>query len=169
MLCVCVLSHVCLFTTLWAVAHKTPRLWNFPGKNTGVGCHFLLQRIFPTQGSNLLLLRLLHWQADSLPLSHLGSPIWGQVPLVHRYPHYHHCKCSSSHLTDGASKAQPCRKGDKKTESGMRLARGPPWWFQLQGMGSLLCTTVLSEKGPCWGMYPSNDLLEKYKKPPGLG
>ena len=28
-------------------------LWNFPGKNTGVGCHFLLQAIFPTQGSNL--------------------------------------------------------------------------------------------------------------------
>ena len=26
--------------------------WNFPGKITGVGCHFLLQRIFPTQGSN---------------------------------------------------------------------------------------------------------------------
>ena len=40
----------------------------FPGKNTGVGCHFLLQGIFPTQGSNLCLLRLLHWQADSLPL-----------------------------------------------------------------------------------------------------
>ena len=29
--------------------------WNFPGKSTGVGCHFLLQRIFPTQGSNLVL------------------------------------------------------------------------------------------------------------------
>ena len=26
--------------------------WDFPGKGTGVGCHFLLQRIFPTQGSN---------------------------------------------------------------------------------------------------------------------
>ena len=26
--------------------------WNFPGRSTGVGCHFLLQRIFPTQGSN---------------------------------------------------------------------------------------------------------------------
>ena len=26
--------------------------WNFPSKNTGVGCHFLLQGIFPTQGSN---------------------------------------------------------------------------------------------------------------------
>ena len=38
--------------------------WNFPGKNTGVGCHFLLQGIFSTQGLNL---HLLHWQADSLP------------------------------------------------------------------------------------------------------
>ena len=27
--------------------------WDFPGKNTGVGCHFLLQGIFPTQGPNL--------------------------------------------------------------------------------------------------------------------
>ena len=45
--------------------------WNFPGKNTGVSCHFLLQGIFPTQGSNLCLLR---WQADSLSLSHQGSP-----------------------------------------------------------------------------------------------
>ena len=46
--------------------------WDFPGKNIGVGCHFLLQGIFPTQGSNLRLLCLLHWQACSLPLSHLG-------------------------------------------------------------------------------------------------
>ena len=30
--------------------------WNFPGKNTGVGCHFLLQGIFPTQESNLCLM-----------------------------------------------------------------------------------------------------------------
>ena len=29
--------------------------WHFPGKNTGVGCHFLLQRIFLTQGLNLCL------------------------------------------------------------------------------------------------------------------
>ena len=37
---------------------------------TGVGCHFLLQGIFPTQRSNP---HLLHWQADSLPLSHQMS------------------------------------------------------------------------------------------------
>ena len=38
--------------------------WNFPGKDTGEGCHFLLQRIFQTQGLNL---HLLHWQVDSFP------------------------------------------------------------------------------------------------------
>ena len=46
--------------------------WNVPAKNTGVGCHFHLQGIFPTQGLNLHLLLLLHWQAESLPLCHLG-------------------------------------------------------------------------------------------------
>ena len=34
--------------------------WNFPGKNTGLDCHYLLQGFFPTQGSNLHLLHLLH-------------------------------------------------------------------------------------------------------------
>ena len=49
-------SCVWLFATPWTV---TPRLlcpWNSPGKNTGVGCHFLLQGIFPTWGWNLGLL-----------------------------------------------------------------------------------------------------------------
>ena len=36
-----------------------------------MGCHFFLQEIFLTQGSNL---HFLHWQVDSLPLSHLRSP-----------------------------------------------------------------------------------------------
>ena len=42
----------------------------FPDKNTGVSCHFLLQGFFPTQGLNP---GLLHWQSDSLPVSHQGS------------------------------------------------------------------------------------------------
>ena len=46
---------------------------NFPGKNTGIGSHFFIQWIFPTQESNPHLSPLLHWQADCLPLSHLGS------------------------------------------------------------------------------------------------
>ena len=42
--------------------------WDSPGKNTAVGCHALLQEIFPTQESNPSLLCLLHWQVCSLPL-----------------------------------------------------------------------------------------------------
>ena len=34
--------------------------WDSPGKNTGVGCHFLLQRIFQIQGSNPHLEGLQH-------------------------------------------------------------------------------------------------------------
>ena len=51
----CVLSsfsHVRFFATPWTVAHQLLCPWHSPGKNTGVGCHFLLQGIFLTQGSN---------------------------------------------------------------------------------------------------------------------
>ena len=64
--------------TLWLHGLKPTRLfcpWNFPGKITGVDCHFLLQRIFPTEGSNPCLLHLLHWQRDSLPAKPLGKSI----------------------------------------------------------------------------------------------
>ena len=44
-----------------------------PGKNTVMGCHSFLQGIFPTQGSNLYLLCLLHWQVGSLPLVSPGK------------------------------------------------------------------------------------------------
>ena len=44
--------------------------WDFLGRSTGVGCHFLLKEVFQMQG----LKGLLNWQADSLPMSHLGSP-----------------------------------------------------------------------------------------------
>ena len=46
------------------------RPWNFPGKSTGVGCHFLFQEIFPTQGSNPCLS---HCRQTLYHLSHLGS------------------------------------------------------------------------------------------------
>ena len=43
------------------------------GKNTGVGCHALLQGIFLTRGLNPRLLGLLHWQAGVLPLAPPGK------------------------------------------------------------------------------------------------
>ena len=51
----CVLSpfsRVQLFATPWTVTTRLLCPWDFPGKNTGVDCHFLLQGIFPTQGWN---------------------------------------------------------------------------------------------------------------------
>ena len=47
------LSLVQLFATPWTVAYQAPPSLGFPGKSTEVGCHFLLQGLFPTQGSNL--------------------------------------------------------------------------------------------------------------------
>ena len=69
----CMLSCVQFFAILWTVARQAPPSVRFPGRNTRVGCYSLLLRIFSTQGSNPCHLRLLHWQADSLSLSHLGD------------------------------------------------------------------------------------------------
>ena len=62
-----------LFATPWAIAHQALSSWDFPGKNTGVGCHFPPQGIFPTQDSNP---HLPPWQEDSLPLSCQGSTLY---------------------------------------------------------------------------------------------
>ena len=68
------LSHWVMSDT-FVTPTRLHSLWNFPGINAGVGCHFLLQGIFLTQGWNPSLLRLLRWQADYLPLNHLGSTV----------------------------------------------------------------------------------------------
>ena len=67
-------SSVQLSATLWTVAQLAPLSTGFSSKNTGMGCCALLQGIFPTQGSNLLPLSLLHWQVGSLPLVPPGKP-----------------------------------------------------------------------------------------------
>ena len=65
------LSRVQLFATPWTVAYQAPPTWDFPGKSTGVGCHFLLQGIFLTQGSNP---GLPHCRQTPYCLSCQGSP-----------------------------------------------------------------------------------------------
>ena len=62
--------------------------WNSPGKNTGVGCHFLLQGIFLIQGSHPHRLSLLHWQAGSSPLAPPGKPIHSSVPAKDSEDHW---------------------------------------------------------------------------------
>ena len=62
--------------------------WDFPGKSTGVDCHFLLQRTFPTQGSNpgllhcrQMLYRLSHqWKCYAMLFPTLCDPIDGSPP-----------------------------------------------------------------------------------------
>ena len=54
-------------------------LRDFPGKNTGVGCHFFLQGIFPTQGSNSRSPAL---RSDALPSELPGKPRWFQKVKV---------------------------------------------------------------------------------------
>ena len=66
------ISLVQLFMTPRTVARQPPLSWDFPGKNTGMGCHILLQGISQTRR---LSPHLLHWQVDSFPLSHQGSPV----------------------------------------------------------------------------------------------
>ena len=72
----CVHAQSCL-TLLWPRGLYSTSVfcsWDFPANNTWMDCHFLLQRIFRTRGSNLHLLCLLHWDlVDSLPLHHLGG------------------------------------------------------------------------------------------------
>ena len=73
----CVLSKC---PTLCDPMDCSPPSPSSPGKNTGMGGHFLVQRIFPAQGSNLPLLSLLLQQADSLPPCHLGTNYTSQKP-----------------------------------------------------------------------------------------
>ena len=61
------LNRVQLFEAPGTVAARLLCPWDSPGKNPRVGCHFLLQETFPTQGSNPPFLGLV--QADSLSLS----------------------------------------------------------------------------------------------------
>ena len=60
------------FVIPWAVAPRLLCPWDFLGKIIGVDCHFLLQGMFPTQGSNPGVLHC--WQI-LYRLNHQGSPV----------------------------------------------------------------------------------------------
>jgi len=69
------LSHKVMsnsFATPWTVIHQGLLTMGFPRQDTGMGCCFLLQEIFLTQVLNPCLL---HWDVDSLPLTHQGSTV----------------------------------------------------------------------------------------------
>ena len=80
----CVLSHfsrVQLFATPWTVAHQAPLSMGFSRQEYWSGLPLPSPGNPLTQGLNLLLLCLLHWQAGSLPL----APMHGDIPQTHVY------------------------------------------------------------------------------------
>ena len=71
------LSHVWLFAVPWTVAHQVPLSMGWY-RNTGTGCHFFLQGIFPTQGLNPHLMSPTVGRQILYQLSHPGSAcMWG--------------------------------------------------------------------------------------------
>ena len=90
-----------------------PRLlcpWDFPGKNIGVGCHFLLQEIFLSQESNRRLLRLLHCRQILYRSTFIGH--WHLVCMTsvnsHNRPEFttrtvtiHTCEVTEAQITLG--------------------------------------------------------------------
>ena len=70
-------AYLCLtfFVTSWTIAHQAPLSMGFSRQEYWSGLPFPPLEDFLTQGSNLCLLNLLHWQADCLPLCHLGSSL----------------------------------------------------------------------------------------------
>ena len=99
-----VLSHSVMSVSLGPHGLQLARLLSpcyFPGQNTGVGCHFLFHGIFLIQGSNLHLWQLLHWQVDSLPVSHLGSTNIYITDFLFSYPFTPRSSTESHDTTPG--------------------------------------------------------------------
>ena len=84
----CVLSHVQLFATSWIAARQAPLSMEFFRQEYCSGLLFPSPEYCPNLGIEPRLLHILHWQADSLPLSHLGS---------HGGSQWEHYSCNYSH------------------------------------------------------------------------
>ena len=75
---VCVLSHSVMsdsFRTPWAVACQALLFMEFSRQEYWSSLPFPASGDLPTQGLNTCLMHVLHWEADSLPLHHLKSPL----------------------------------------------------------------------------------------------
>ena len=86
--CMCVICSVVSYSATPRILCPVLRPCDSPGKNTGVGCHVLLQGIFPTQGSNP---GLLHGRQVLYHLSHQGSLLFhdisGKMQMIIRKHH----------------------------------------------------------------------------------
>ena len=157
--CMFFIVYVCSVTqscpTLWSCGLQPARPlcpWNFPCRNTGVICHFFLQGIFPTQGSNLHLLCLLCWQADFVPLHHLGSRIMIEYPFCQA--------CYTDKFTVLAFKAKDKWGGlARKREAGSSLPG--------ERAGAKAWRPAIPSRGVA-GLAPPGDQGESVRASPGF-
>ena len=122
-------SCVWFCATSRTVAHQAPMTMRISGKNTGMGCHALLQRIFPTQGSHWALLHcrqtLYHWE--------LGKPTGGQRSIF--YPPPLMSLPSWAHFQYRQRAAAGKRK---RSQTSFRNST----WRAAQGMGRFHCSLL---------------------------
>ena len=82
---------------------------DFPGKSTGVGCHFLLQEIFPTQGLNPGLLHCRQMLSVQFSRSVVSNSLWShelqhtRPPCPSQTPRVYSNSCPSSQWCHPAS------------------------------------------------------------------
>ena len=160
--------------SLWPFGLKPTRLlcpWDSPGKNTRKGCHPLLQGIFLTQGLNS---HLLHWQADSLPLSHQGS-LLVSCTVVQSLSHVRFFATPCTAVSHGGSdsKDSACNAGDQDSIPGLGISPGKgngnplqytclgyskyrgAWWATVHGVAELDTTKwYLLTTNIYWDAYP---------------
>ena len=134
-------------------------LWDFPSKNTGTGCHFLLQRIFLAQGSNL---HSLHWQVGSLPVHHLGSPNICCICLLLLFCLYSRKwteRCAAKELPDPGKPGLP-PLGTVCCLLGTTWQRGTKGGPHCLRMGQSLISFMLW--GPSWNQTGSKQKLSSH-------
>ena len=93
LLCVSVCLHsltcVKLLATPWTIAHQAPLSMKFPGKKPGVGCHFLLQGLFLTQGVSCIGRQILYYcstcEAPILLLHHGAEDVYMCGVMIKTY------------------------------------------------------------------------------------
>ena len=127
--------------------------WNSPGKDTVVGCQFLLQGIFLTSGSNPRLLSLLHWQADSLPLAPPGKPFISWSPPY------------SPFSDSSVGKESACNTGDPGSIPGSGRSPGEWMLYLLQYSWASFVVQLVKNPPAMWQTWVQSlgweDPLEK--------
>ena len=137
----CALSHLVMLYSLWPHGLQPTRLlypWNFPGKNTRVGCHFLLQGIVPLAKARMHQLDGLQIHIILYGLWLAGWPlVWISVDCLKRFPVW---------LFHSANLCQPLLSTDKiKAADFLHLATE----VALQKLFQLTSPSFLSQRTEC--------------------